>query len=93
MIAYISIGNSDDKLSQREWSLFCKQLVDEIIDFSLEVHGIWYSESSAQYQNMCICADVDETEAGLRYMLGVLAAEWRQDSIALTVGETEFIAP
>jgi hypothetical protein len=41
MIVYVSIGNSDDKLTQREWSMFCLA-VDEALSLTPK-HGVWFS--------------------------------------------------
>ena len=92
---FIAIGNSDDKLTQVEWAHFCHQLRHgEVSDFFLEVYGTWYSQGNDPWQNMCICADVYVKDLDeVRYRLRKLAKDYRQNSIALTIGSAEFISP
>ena len=89
---YTSIGNSDDKLSQREWSAFTVQLVAAIRRRG-SVHGIWYSSPNSEYQNACVCFEVDEGPAveEITVALAQLAETYRQDSIALATAETRFV--
>lgn len=98
MIVYISIGNSDDKLSQAEWSTFVSQ-VDRYIESATdghdgEVHGRWFSASDAPWQNACWCVEfhADDVASTLRGRLPVVAASFGQDSIAWAeVKTTEFL--
>lgn len=93
MNAYITIGNSDDKLSQSEWSQFCKDL--EFIAAGVERTrwGTWYSAPDAPWQNMCVCISMHVDYLGaLRGNLASIAKKWRQDTIALAlVAETELV--
>ena len=90
---YISIGNSDDKLTQADWSRFV-HLVDELLDSRLiSVHGRWFSSPRSPYQNACWCIE-KEKEPILRRELGDLARQFRQDSIAWAEAPTtDFIGP
>lgn len=95
MIVYISIGNSDDKLTQKQWSIFCIA-VDLILRSTTHIHGEWYSRSSSQYQNACWCVEFDphaqviahedadtlETQDYLVRRLRQLARRFEQNSIA-----------
>jgi hypothetical protein len=92
MIVYVSIGNSDDRLTQAEWSAFCWQ-VDNLFH-DVEKHGAWYSLPAAPWQNACWCVElaigyVDDLQAALRS----LARDYRQTSVAWAVAETEFLRP
>ena len=82
MIVYVSVGNSDDKLSQRQWSDF----VDEVHVLLLnrgKLHGAWFSASHSEWQNACWCVElVQPVVAGLQKTLVKLAEKYRQDSIA-----------
>lgn len=59
---FIEIGNSDNKLTQKEWSEFCCELLHivhalkEQKEFSVDlaIFGVWFSESASPWQNMCI---------------------------------------
>jgi hypothetical protein len=89
---YISIGNSDDNLSQREWADFIHRVRSEISQVAERFHGEWYSAPDQAYQNACWCAVVNDAYAGpLKRELAAARGEFGQDSIAWAVAETEFI--
>lgn len=90
---YVSIGNSDDKLPQSEWSQFQTSFIEAVAEAADEVHGVWFSSPIGQWQNACVCADIaDSSREALRARLADLAAIYRQESIAwAAVTETEFI--
>lgn len=88
--AHISIGNTDGKLTQAEWAEFFHQ-VDVLVNrCASAVYGIWHSLPVTPYVNACWAVEVWHEEE-LRQGLAALAREFRQDSIALLMGETEFI--
>ncbi len=94
-VYYVSIGNSDDKLSQKEWARFCTLLDSKLIHSMIRVHGRWMSFTNSEFQNDCWCF---ETEDGvlmdwLRDQFRRLAGYFGQDSIALAKAETEFLTP
>ena len=91
-IYYISIGNSDDKLSQREWSSFIEDV--DIVVKNYHVHGRWFSEPSVPWQSGCWCVEAPEYAfSGLRPVLALLADRYQQNSIAIAVAATELVAP
>lgn len=93
MIAYVSIGNSDDKLSQREWSSFHGETDNLLRRFAM-VHGAWTSLGTAPWQNACWCVEItDKTRVEyVKAELAGLANRFRQDSIAWAEAPTtEFI--
>lgn len=92
--AFVAIGNSDDKLTQASWALYTRS-TDAIVEkWAIEVHGRWYSLPDSRYQNACWCLETSAHELeSLRERLAVLAHSFEQESIALTVGTTEFITP
>lgn len=90
--AYVSIGNSDDKLTQQEWSLFFRQ-VAILLQRHGKVHGQWASEPASAWQNACWCIEVsgDSLHFVQAELVG-LAMQYRQDSIAWAeVTSTEFL--
>jgi hypothetical protein len=98
--AVISIGNSDDRLKQHEWSEFVSDVHDLIVarwHFPVYFHGL--SVGSAPWQNACWILDARDLfgePAGmavdiLRKELSILAKKYKQDTIALLLGNTEFI--
>ena len=86
----ILIGNSDDGLTQKEWSEFYRNAEDIIRD-SGSVQFSGPSVGAAPWQNACWVVVLDTPLDRLRKWLVVLAQRWRQDSIAIVVGETEFV--
>lgn len=89
---YVSIGNSDDKLSQREWSAFTMETYAEVLHCSAQLHGVWASASTDQYQNACWCFEIRKNRApALKRALAKIAKRHGQDSIAWAVADTEFI--
>lgn len=93
MIVYISIGNSDDKLSQKHWAEFAQEVADTINDQVMVIHGQWVSPSTSPYQNACWCAEMTDTDARvLKPALIDLAGRYQQDSIAWAEAPTtEFL--
>jgi hypothetical protein len=94
MTVYVSIGNSDDKLTQAEWSHFCAAVDALLAHFTFQRHGVWFSLPTSAYQNACWLIEVkSEYEADIRRGLRDLAGEFRQDSIAWAEATTELLTP
>ena len=98
MIVYISIGNSDDKLSQMEWGKFYRKVdltIQGIRTAGGQIHGRWVSQSTDYWQNACWCVEIpDHWQASLREELRIRATQFNQDSIAWAPApETEFRSP
>lgn len=95
MIAYISIGNSDDKLSQEMWSAYWHEVNFALAGRRLHFHGRWASLPNDRFQNACWCVEGDFGPAGradLKQELADIARKYNQDSIAFAaVQETEFL--
>jgi len=92
MTVYVSIGNSDDKLTQAEWHDFCVFIENAIEHSCIQFYGRWYSLPNARFQNACWAFEVTDDEVGrLKRELGEFALVYRQDSIAWAIAETEFI--
>lgn len=90
---YASIGNTDNKLTQQEWSRFVFEFQQCMTAFARDVYGVWLSESSSSYQNACIAIQTNEPD-NLRVALAMLAHTYQQDSIAFaTVARTESLSP
>lgn len=93
MIVYISVSNSEDKLTQREWSEYAGQVNSLIYATATEVHGAWTSSSAGPFQNACWCAVIpDVADNQLMDELQVVRQMYRQDSIAwASVERTTFL--
>jgi hypothetical protein len=88
----IQIGNTDDKLSQREWASFVDAVRDEIHLNAWEIHFSGFSSSDAPWQNACWVVSMDDDRLfGLKQELCYFAHQYNQESIAWTEGITEFL--
>ncbi|MEU6387693.1 hypothetical protein ABZ847_29520 [Streptomyces bauhiniae] len=100
-VVYISIGNSDDKLTQAEWSSFYSAVslaVHEAANAPVgAVHGQWVSEPASRWQNACWALQLPADYGAIAHLKNVLvqlAATFRQESIAWAVAPmTEFLGP
>ena len=92
MIVYISIGNSDDKLTQLEWCNYVVEMTARVAAIG-HVHGQWVSNSVSAYQNACWCVEFTTHSqiAEAREITTEIRQKYRQDSVAWAVAETEFI--
>lgn len=99
-IAYISIGNSDDKLTQAEWARYFSAVAFAVQRAAespgAAVHGQWASEPASAWQNACWALQLPTNPVSVEHLkmrLAELAVDFRQDSIAWAVAPTtEFIA-
>lgn len=97
MIVYISIGNSDDRLSQSHWASYTEQVRAVLRRHATSVHGEWYSAPDAAYQNACFCIElrgrgVPEKAQLVKMNLGQIRDDFKQDSVAWAeVPETVFL--
>lgn len=91
---YISIGNSDDKLTQAEWAAFLIDTHKALADATKDFHGSWFSHPGAPWQNACWCIEIaDGVASKLKDALRRVAANYRQDSIAWAEAPTtEFLS-
>lgn len=89
----IMIGNSDDKLTQEEWSGFCEGLNVAIL--ATTKTGVYFSGASSpfsRWQNACVVVELSaQQEQELKLRLISLKHKYEQDSIAIIAGETQFI--
>lgn len=89
----IQIGNSDDKLSQREWSRFVTSTW-KYLETVGDIHFSGFSPPEAVWQNACWVVEVEDHVArSIKVAMARQAFLYSQDSIAVTVGTTEFILP
>lgn len=94
MIVYISIGNSDDKLTQLEWSRFVIEMLSRVVSVAEHRHGQWFSLPHTPWQNACWCLEFATAEqvAEAREAATEIRKKYRQDSVAWAqVPRTEFL--
>jgi hypothetical protein len=83
-------GNSDDKLTQKEWSEFCSVLAQ--MANNMPTHFFGFSSPVASWQNGCwVFASTMPEVRDIKFTLANLATRFKQDTIALTIGITEFV--
>lgn len=92
MIVYVSIGNSDDKLTQARWAEFYRA-VNLLLRSYGHIHGQWVSEPASAWQNACWCLEFnDDPRHPLKTELTALRRTFSQDSVAWAEApETEFL--
>lgn len=82
-VVYIGIGNSDDKLSQREWACFQIDVRDALRQRDAHLIGEWHSYPDSIFQNGCYAIDTDGAAVDeLKGDLAALATIYKQDAIA-----------
>ena|SRR6266568_6931006 len=101
MSTYVCIGNTDNILTQLEWAKFQDELLvlfeDQMRQDIISLHGVWYSAPNSEFQNMCLCFDIQEdqplADKILKEVLRGLADAYRQDSITWAEAKTTFLTP
>lgn len=80
---YVSIGNSDDLLPQRDWASYAAGVMAKVQRAAREVFGIWYSAPNTPYQNACVGFSLHSSEVlSLQAELTVLRQQFNQRSLA-----------
>lgn len=91
---YISIGNSDDKLTQLQWHAFCLDMETILARYCRKFHGNWSSASRDPWQNACWCVEPwPHLIEDFRHSIALLARRYQQDSIVWAEATTEYIGP
>ena len=91
MTVTVCIGNSDDRLTQREWHLFYLD-VDNVIDaHSSHIHFSGSPPSVSRHQNACWVFKTNVKAKELQESLIRLCRLHKQDSIAWVEGETKML--
>ncbi len=87
----IQIGNSDDKLTQSQWSRFVHTVNDYVMLWG-EIHFFGTSDGDKPWQNATWIIELDrELSINAHDKLRRVAKLFGQDSIAWTEGVTQFI--
>lgn len=89
--AMILIGNSDDKLAQTSWSQFIADVERLMYTVTEKRHFSGFSDARAPWQNACWVFDLQVNEVDLGESLAKIARNYKQDSIALVIGETRLV--
>lgn len=89
---YVSIGNTDNRLTQQRWAEFWEATDFLIRAAASEVHGAWLSAPNAPFQNACW--GLEATQANfvrLHVELQGIAIAFEQESIAWANASVSFI--
>jgi hypothetical protein len=90
--AVIQIGNSDNKLTQGEWANFAASMHIEVSENVHHIHFKGGSDWDAPWQNACwVCEVMDEQIDGLTKAVARCRRTYRQDSAAITWGDTALV--
>ena len=88
----IQIGNGDDKLTQKEWAKFVRDMEKTIKKSAEAVHFTGFSHGGAEWQNSAWVFECPEEKLPeLKQEAARLGKKFGQDSVAWTPGVTEFI--
>ncbi len=91
-VIVVQVGNQ--KLTQGEWAGFISAVRNRL---SLHIYAMQFcggSDWDAYWQNACfVCEIPDEKVDTVKNELAILAASYKQDAIAVIVGQTECIKP
>lgn len=85
----VQIGNTDNKLTQADWANFYNRCNNLVSDYGI-VHFSGTSLPNSPWQNACFVIEMSSMD-DLYYQLGILAKSFKQNNIALTIGDTEFV--
>lgn len=89
---YITIGNSDDKLSQHRWSKFCASVIDTCNYYASEVFIVGHTKPDDPWQTMIVSVElplvnVESMQEELRNIKRI----FQQESIAWAKAEVTFL--
>jgi hypothetical protein len=86
------IGNTDNKLRQNEWADFVGTVKTIIAEHAATIYFFGGTENWAAMQRVCWVFDCEEPRLGeLKVQLAEARKKFRQDSLAFTNGDTEFV--
>ena len=86
----IQIGNTDNKLTQQEWSEYIEYIYDICVNYGV-VHFSGGSSAEKHFQNYCFCvSDVRDSDRFKNDVL-LVRKDFRQDSLTWLQGEIDFI--
>lgn len=89
----IQVGNSDDKLTQREWSEFVIEVNNLIDTHASNVHFFGAPSNWLVWQNVAWVIQFDDAvvQDVFQETLRAIRTKYNQDSVAWTEGDTVFI--
>lgn len=90
--AVISIGNSDNKLTQQRWSNFVEECAAVVAVYAKQIHFFGGSSTFDSWQNVAWIIEIEkDDEYGLRHDLEDVRKEYNQDSAFLLLGKGDLV--
>lgn len=87
----IQIGNSDDKLTQKQWACFALGIRD-VVEDAIQIHFWGASLNYEPWQNLCCVCEVREGNLdNFLRRLSQIGKHYKQESVAVLVGDSQFI--
>jgi hypothetical protein len=94
MTITLQIGNSDDKLTQIEWSDYVKMMTSVVDAYKQELHFSAGSPTNSRWQNYCWVFTIENDNLvrdALYRQVYDIRQKYKQDSAAFTEGKTLFV--
>ena len=91
MLISVQAGNSDNKLTQREWSNFVTELTNILCRYQTAQHFFGGAPTWAPWQNVCFVCEVDSVSDELLSDLKACREKYKQDSVCLLAGNAQFV--
>lgn len=91
---FVTIGNSDDKLTQERWHNYTVAVRLTIDGYAREVYGEFYSNPNSRWQNACWSFTIEENaniKLELANKLASVAKQFNQESIAWSKAQSTLI--
>lgn len=91
MYLVVSIGNSDDKLTQKEWNRFVEDVIDTLGEAG-KVHFFGGASTFAPWQNVAWVVEIEpkNVDAAVNKIIGI-RKRYSQDSAFVMIGEGLFV--
>lgn len=84
-------GNTDNKLTQQEWSAFIADLTEIIQAYASEVYFKGGPATNEPFQNFCWVFEADSvTSIQIQSRVTVIRVQYQQDSVAWISGTSMF---
>lgn len=91
MLISVMAGNSDNKLTQQEWSNFVNELSNFLSGWQVARHFFGGSPTWTAWQNVCFVIEINSLDQALLDGLTRIRETYRQDSVCVLAGEPLFV--
>lgn len=90
MYLCVSVGNSDDRLTQKEWNSFVRD-ISLLLQISGEVHFFGGASTWEPWQNAAWIVDLKDAPISVMARISEIRERYKQDSAFVLFGEGQFI--